>query len=117
MTSDVFLYRLLGALPLLLIWLGGIGWCVLNYSHQPRRSRLAMIALVTLLVSQVTIPFLQEFFLNQVFDDQLAFAWRVVMGSMIDSLPRAIACGLLIWAAVGSAAGKTVESSSSNPES
>jgi len=108
-TSDVFLYRLLGTLPLLLIWLGGIGWCVLNYSHQPRRSRLVMLALVILLVSQITIPFLQEFILNQVFDDQLAFAWRVLMGSMIDSIPRAIACGLLIWAAVGPTAGKTVE--------
>ena len=94
------LSKLAGQLPVLLVWMGAAGLCLIRAERDPRRARLVGIALAIFLVTTIVFPFLKPSILNAGgggFDDVHV---RNLIDQAVDSVPHSIAFAMLLWTAL-----------------
>ena len=97
-----YLSMLLGQAPLLLVYLGAVIVSVVFWSRHPRPALLVFLGSLLLLLTTLTSPFLQTWMLDQRAAGAMTTAQlgqRIAVVSLVMSVVRAAAFGLLVYAA------------------
>ena len=92
----ILLMGLAGSAPFLLVLLGGAGICLFRMSHDPGRRARVLAAIGILLVVRLLFPLLTPLLLNNLLDVG-SVPLRVLINSLIYSVPQSVALGLLFW--------------------
>jgi hypothetical protein len=99
---SVHLWRWVGSAPWLIVVMVGAALCLLHARQKPRAATLVGIALAIELGAFFVMPFVSQF-LFAAFDATAMheLSWRILLNSVLYSIPNSIALGLLLWAAFG----------------
>jgi hypothetical protein len=103
MDAIIYLYRLLGAAPLLLVFLAGLLLCVLRMRRDPAACALTGLAVLIMLHNRLVLPWIADWIFRTWLADVHELRWRILIDGAIFSLPEAIAWGLMLWAVFGKA--------------
>lgn len=98
---EVQLFQWIGRTPWLLVACAGIVLCMVFAGRQPRRCLMIGCALAIQLAVHAAAPFISQFVFAR-FDatDMSQLKWRILLSSLIYSIPNALSLGLLLWAAL-----------------
>ncbi len=92
--------RVLGAAPYLLVLLGGAALCLACASRVPRTAIIVGIALGLNLFNFFVMPLISTYlFAAWPVDAQDQLDMRILINSLVYSIPSSISLGLLLWAA------------------
>ena len=102
MDLEIFLFRLLGAVPVFLVWFAGGLLCLAYSRRRPFACIVTGSALAIALVVRTGFPWVTTWLFTTFLTDMDEIKWRVYLQSLMYSAPMAVAWGLLLWAIFGS---------------
>src|SRR3954471_24540253 len=100
--SAPWMAMLLGQIPTLLVYIGGVIFAVVRWPRNPRPAMLTFIGCLLLLITALLHPLVQTWVLNARSSGGMTTiqAGQILVAvGLVTTLIRAVATGLLIWAA------------------
>ena len=95
----IHIARALGSIPWTIVAVAGVILCMINFSRAPRASVLVGIALAIQLFSRFVLPIVANFLFTLVPAQQMDdIHLRILVNSVLFSIPAAVALALLLWA-------------------
>ena len=101
MDVEIHAYRLIGSLPVFAVWLVGCILCATRYRRQPTACALTAAALAIAAATRIVLPVISTWVFMHLFQDVSRIHWRVLVDSIVFSIPQAIEWGLLLWVIFG----------------
>jgi hypothetical protein len=94
---EIEIFHWIGRTPWLLVACAGVVLCMVFAGKYPRRCLLIGSALAIEFATYAAAPFITPWLLNS--NDIMELRWRILINTLIYSIPSALALGLLLWAA------------------
>lgn len=100
MDLENYVFSLIGSLPTMLVWLAGAVGCVVFAGRNPRGCMLAGAGLTLFVAARIAMPFMTSWIFSSLNNVPwfLEIRWRVLVNSLVYSIPTALAFGLLLAA-------------------
>ncbi len=102
MDPSVYLGRIVGTLPLFVVWAVGLRLCWTKRQRWPASSWVLM-AIVLALATKTLIPLLSVWIFQTFLTGLSAVGVRAALDSLLTSVAEAVVWGLLLWAIFGQA--------------